>query len=81
MCPPNFDDHEECTAHYNAGSNTWDIDLTSTCSEVYDSCLDSFLLWAMGFFVALYYFFLSHMCVARMTSERNLASETLREAK
>ena len=63
QCPPNFEDHEECERYYNAEQNTWIIPLTGNCEEVYDTCLDSFLLWAAGFFVAVYYFFLSHMCV------------------
>lgn len=62
QCPPNFADYPECEANFDPNSMTWIVPLSGDCNDVYDNCLDSFLLWAMGFFVAVYYFFLSHMC-------------------
>ena len=68
-CAPNFDDHPECKRYYHGDeedyAKKWDRGVLqkSPCSEVYNTCLDAFLIWSMPLFVSLYLFFLSHMSV------------------
>jgi hypothetical protein len=62
-CPPNFEEYPHCEGFYDKETNEWQVDLDVTCKEVYDTCLDAFMIWSMPLFVALYMFFLSHMSV------------------
>jgi hypothetical protein len=74
-CEPNFADYELCDkTQYDEPSNTWtcggktftgdyetkigDI-CGSGCKDVYDTCLDAFMIWSTPFLVALVYFILS----------------------
>ena len=61
-CAPNFVEYPQCEGLYNPEDGSWATgELPGGCSEVYDTCLDAFLIWSMPFFVSLYLFFLSHM--------------------
>ncbi|GMI02205.1 hypothetical protein TrVE_jg7881, partial [Triparma verrucosa] len=63
-CAPNFEEYPECEELYNKDTLKWTTGVpTGGCSEVYDTCLDAFLIWSMPFFVSLYLFFLSHMAI------------------
>jgi len=74
-CAPNFEEYPHCESLYDKDTNTWDIDLSVTCTEVYDTCLDAFMIWSMPLFVALYLFFLSHMCVYIKIDELDAAPQ------
>ena len=53
-CLPNFEEYPHCEKYYNAKDNSWSCDLDNVCTNVYDTCLDAFLLWSLPFFVGKY---------------------------
>jgi hypothetical protein len=74
-CQPNFADYPECESLYDKATHEWRTDLRHTCTEVYDTCLDAFFIWAMPLFVSLYLFFLSHMSVYVKIDDLNAAPQ------
>jgi len=74
-CAPNFAEYPQCEGLYDPTTNKWSTDLSQTCTEVYDTCLDAFFIWSMPLFVALYLFFLSHMSVYIKIDDMNAAPQ------
>jgi hypothetical protein len=85
-CVPNFEDLDHCRATPDSDDVCFTVDINEdkilydegcaeSCTQVYDDCLNSFILWVGPMLVAATLFFLSFMCTfMRAESENGVAT-------
>jgi len=83
-CEPNFVDYPDCqgddgnvcwTADLDTNSLTFGDDCSELCTNVYEDCFNSFILWAGPFLVSLGFMFLSFVATFMRPSERRSTAE------
>ena len=82
--------YPKCAANYTAATNTWECysgpsteferigspsNCGSACADVYDTCLDAFMIWAMPFLASLVYFFISFVFVFLNPDHKNASPQ------
>mmetsp|Transcript_28788 Transcript_28788/g.54352 ORF Transcript_28788/g.54352 Transcript_28788/m.54352 type:complete len:839 (+) Transcript_28788:95-2611(+) len=82
--------YPDCEQYYTTASKTWscyngddkeftaigdDDNCGSGCADVYDTCLDAFMIWAMPFLASMVYFFISFVFVFLNPDHKNASPQ------
>ncbi|GMI06455.1 hypothetical protein TrLO_g11797 [Triparma laevis f. longispina] len=81
--------YPDCAAKYTGATKKWDCyddskeytaigdsaNCGAACAEVYDTCLDAFMIWAMPFLASLVYFFICFVFVFLNPDHKNASPQ------